>query len=448
MGLKMKFEISYETIDRLCSACGLPDRSEVLRVTDHIAGSVARLIKTGRFGEVRKTTFKNAMNFGAAERAGERDMGLKSELTTFLKQIIDGPMVAEALGNAEAQLKPLCTELRRLEVDCKLPKDISPILFPSVALVEGWFHSKVKNFTGQLSLESRKMLNQHCSELENDFRADDGRRFLSDLGIPWNSDCARLARLFFRNLQVARQSVLSPEERRMQELEDLVEQVTRERDEKQRALEVAAENYMKLQQEYTNLDREVPRMQEQIEKLAQRIDQAASKAPPTQAARPPAERPVGPPLTPTQLALAQLLASVYEDREVKDREAQSLARKSFATLYERLDEEEILDEDPDKLWAEQLAMLRMAFDRSNVTISSLQRKTGLSADAITPLVHGRATQGSHVNSVVRLSKELNVVLAGITSFIERSPPAADEDSTPTDQMQCHVVEWPHDHKLH
>ena len=443
----MKFEISNETIDRLCSACGLPDRSEVLRVTDQIAGSVARLIKTGRFGDVRKTTFKSAMNFGASETGGERDMGLKSELTTILKQIIDGPMVAEALGNAEAQLKPLCTELRRLEVDCKLPKDISPICFPSVALVEGWFHSKVKNLTEQLSLESRKMLDQHCSEVENDFRADDGRRLASDLGISWNSDCARLGRLFFRNLQVARQSVLSPEERRMQELEGLVEQVTRERDEKQRALDAAAENYMKLQQAYTNLDREVPRMQEQLEKLSRRIDEAAAPAaPPTQARRPSAERPAGPPLTATQLALAELLTSVYEDREVEDREAKTLARKSFSALYERLAEEGILDEDPDLLWAEQLVMLRDAFDRSNVTVTALQRKTGLSVDAINPLIHGRATSGSHVNSVVRLSKELDVDLAGITNFFEKSPPEV--DTTPTDHSQYHVVDLPHDHKLH
>lgn len=327
-------------------------------------------------------------------------MGLKQDFISILTKGLQGPLAAKALDYAAAYLDPLVSELRELEVNHELPKTFSKHNFPITTRAENYFQTHAKHLT-QMPLDVRSKLHDQYTELQKHFQAC-SQDFLGSYGIANDSDIARLVRLLERNVQVASQSLLSPEQKRTLELEKLLAQVTRESAEKSRRLDVYQNNFSALEQKLCDLEI--------------RVNREIQPPAPTHTEE---TRPRQSDLTPTQRAVARLIVAAldgHEVDEVADREARYLARKPIATVYQRLQDEDELEGSPETLWGEQVLMFQNAFDRSSETVYSLHRQTGLSVDAIKPLVLGKATPNSHVNSVVRLAAKMNLPLAGITTF--------------------------------
>lgn len=380
--------------------------------------------------------------------SGEQDMGLKHEVTTILTKLIEGPFVAEALSRQEAAFEPLVNELRKLAVEQEFPKSVPPLEFPTVALIEHLFRSHAKKWTAPLPLRVRKRIHEVFRDIEDDFLAESTGK--TALGVPWDSDVVRLLRLVLRNLQAAGQSVLTPEEKHTLELEILVEEVTQDRDKKARFLEAAQRRIRELEVQTTHQRDALERVtRESAEKdratyedfimLKQEIGDLERKfARQHPRPRPSENAPNEPTMTKSQLALGQLQAAVYGGKVVNAPNARYLSQTPFSTLYRRLQAEGVLERDPDELWKEQVSMLMNAFANSEETYNSLRRKTGLDVDTIKSLLQGRARPRTHVNSVVRLAATLNVHLAGITSYVEKSPDG-ERDEAPYDHS---------DHKLH
>ncbi|MGB1014098.1 MAG: hypothetical protein ACPG4T_08200 [Nannocystaceae bacterium] len=316
-------------------------------------------------------------------------MGLGNE---FRKLLTTSPLVAERLEDGINRLadlcEPLADELAEIEI-----AGTGPSLFrqPRVAMI-----SRAVELGSQcirlLPRRTRSELAKEIDEYDLDLDEERTLAMFAEHGIGWDSDVGRMYRWAVHLARSVALGARTLDERLIDDLE-------------KRNLELATQ-LEELRAAASRSDI-YQRMVEEVGRWEPPITESTKSEKPRKSERSRHSNP----RTKTQVALGELLVRVAKQQDAP--EGEILSRAPFSRLYGMLAEEGVLTEDSSALWARQLQTLRAAFDRSGETVGSIQRKTGLSADAIAPLVNERASPSSHVNSVVRLALHLDVGLCGI-----------------------------------
>jgi len=290
---------------------------------------------------------------------------LRTELKNiFSKALHTGP-VNRIIDGIVDVFAPITKELQQLEVNHRLPYSIGVHEAPAVSVISTFVQTfgKVAMYTLPFSVRKR-FRDVYSDAYDGILRDSDGKTF-PDTGeiVPWDSEVACFLRFSVWNAQAVAAGALTDNEIRIELLEkDLEESNDRLKD-----------------------------------ILAQMNEEPYQPVPDRPAAQ-----------SPTQAAVKNLLAG-FEDQ------AQELARKPYEYLIAQLRDEGLISDSIEGLWQEQLDRIRDAFEHASfLTIGAIHRKTGLSRDAIEPLVQGRASTKVHVNTVVRVAGVLGVPLVGIT----------------------------------